>query len=123
MATLDDLTISLGIHMCVQRMISHFSSGPIHVCPIHSFMLVRLSFKEPSICTWASTAIVPWWHPWVAVVHDTVLLAPPIHWSHEENKAEHPPHDGNFHSVEFPQIINVAIGTLWAALFQPVPQH
>merc|ERR1719282_2064674 len=56
------------------------------------------------------------------VVHHTVLLSPPIQGRHEEDKAEHPPSERNFHTVEFPEFGNVDDTTLRSLLLQSVPQ-
>merc|ERR1712032_346831 len=91
---------------------------------IHSHPALPLawSLNEPTV--WSNTfrAIVPLGRPRVMLVHDAVFLCPPIQRTHEDNEAEHPPHNSDFHAVELPKVINVSVRALRAPLLETIPQ-
>merc|ERR1719253_139704 len=80
------------------------------------------SLEEPAVGADALGAVVTLGHPGVVLVEHAVLLAPPVHRRHEEDKAEHPPDDRDLHAVVLLEITHGAIRALGAALLQAVPK-
>merc|ERR1719253_508971 len=80
------------------------------------------SLEEPAVGAHALGAVMTLGHPGVVLVEHAVLLAPPVHRRHEEDKAEHPPDDRDLHTVVLLQVGHRAVRALRAALLQAVPQ-
>merc|ERR1712187_189903 len=81
------------------------------------------SLDEPTVRTDALGAIVTFRRPWVVLVHDAILLTPPVQRRHEEDEAEHPPDDRNLHAVELLQRSYIATRALRPLLLEAVVER
>merc|ERR1711879_64844 len=62
--------------------------------------LAGASLDEPTVRADALGAIVPFRRPGVVLMHNAVLLRPPVQRTHEDDQAKHPPGDGDLHTEE-----------------------